>query len=161
MKSLAILLLGFFFTAQPAPGRVDSTFDKQANFAAIKTYSWATGVDAFVPEAHKMIVAAIDKEAAGVGLKPLATGGDVTIAYYTMTTSNVDLAALDKLDKKTLSAPTKELGKLVVVMRNAAQQQIWSAISREYLDPDRAKLGATIQTVAERLFATYPTRARK
>ena len=162
MKSVAMLLLGFLFTAQqPVPGKVDSTFDKQANFAAIKTYSWTTGTDAFVPEAHTMIIAAIDKEAAGVGLKRLATGGDVTIAYYTMTVSNVDLKALDKMDKKTMAAPTKDLGKLVVVMRDAAHQQLWSAMSREYLDPDRAKLPATIQTVTERLFTTYPTRAPK
>jgi hypothetical protein len=162
MKSLAILLLGFLFTAQqPAPGKVDSTFDKQANFAAIKTYSWTTGADALVPEAHKMIIAAIDKEAAAVGLTPVASGGDVTLAYYTMTVTNVDLKALDKMDKPPATAPTKDLGKLVIVMRNPAHAQVWSAISREYLDPDRAKLGATIQTVAERLFATYPTRARK
>ena len=162
MKSLAILLLGFLFTAQqPAPGKVDSTFDKQANFAAIKTYSWTTGADALVPEAHKLIIAAVDKEAAAVGLKPVASGGDVTLAYYTMTVTNIDLKALDKMEKKPASPPTKELGKLVVVMRNRAHEQVWSAISREYLDPDRAKLGTTIQTVAERLFATYPTRARK
>jgi hypothetical protein len=162
MKGVAILLLGFLFTAQqPVPGKVDSTFDKQANFAAIKTYSWTAGTDAFVPEAHKMIITAIDKEAAGVGLKRLETGGDVTIAYYTMTVSNVDLKALDKMDKKTMAAPTKDLGKLVVVMRDAAHQQVWSAMSREYLDPDRAKLQATIQTVTERLFAAYPTRVGK
>ena len=162
MKSVAILLLGFLFTAQqPVPGNVDSTFDKQAKFTAIKTYSWTTGTEAFIPEAHKMIMAAIDKEAAGVGLKRVATGGDVTIAYHTMTVSNVDLKALDKMDKKTMSAPTKDLGKLVVVMHDAAGRQVWSAMSREYLDPDRARLGATIQTVAERLFTTYPTRAAK
>jgi pyruvate/2-oxoglutarate/acetoin dehydrogenase E1 component len=108
-----------------------------------------------------MIVAAIDKEAAAVGLKPVAAGGDVTIAYYTMTVSNVDLKALDKMDKKTMAAPTKDLGKLVVVMRDDAHQQVWSAMSREYLDPDRSKLQGTIQTVTERLFATYPTRSRK
>ena len=162
MKSLAILLLGFLFTTQqPAPGQVDSTFDKKANFAAIKTYSWTTGTDAMLPEAHRMIIAAIDKEAAAVGLKPVTTGGDVTLAYYTMTLTDVDLKALDRMDKKAAAAPTKEIGKLIIVMRNPAQQQVWSAISREFLDPDRAKLQATIQTVTERLFATYPTRVRK
>ena len=162
MKSLAILLVGFLFTAQqPAPGRVESTFDRKTDFAAIKTYSWTTGTDALVPEAHKLIVESIDKQAAAAGLKLVTTGGDATLAYYTMTVTNVDLKALDKMDKKAAIAPTKELGKLVVVMRNPAHQQVWSAISREYLDPDRAKLEATIQTVTERLFATYPGRAQK
>ena len=162
MKSVALLLLGFLFTTQqPAPGKVDSTSDKKTNFAAIHTYSWAKGADALVPEAHKMIIAAVDKEAAAVGLKPVATGGDVTIAYYTMTVTNVDLKALDKMTDKTAQPPTKELGKLVIVMRNPAHEQVWSAISREYLDSDRAKIEATIQAVTGRLFATYPTRAAK
>jgi hypothetical protein len=162
MKSVAILLLGFLFTAQqPAPGNVDSTFDKQTHFAAIRTYAWTSGAHALMPEAHKMIVAAVDKEMAGLGLTQVATGGDVTLAYYTMTVSNVDLKALDKINDRSAPPPTKELGKLVVVMRNPKREQVWSAISRAYLDPDRAKLEATIQTVAGRLFATYPTRARK
>jgi hypothetical protein len=162
MKSLAILLLGFLFTAQqPAPGKVDSTFDKKTNFAAIKTYSWTSGVPAMRPDAHKLIVAAVEKEMAGLGLTQVASGADVTVAYYTMTVTNVDLKALDKMDDKSKPAPTKDLGKLVVVMRNPARQQLWSAISREYLDPDLAKLPAAVQTVAERLFATYPGRARK
>jgi hypothetical protein len=45
-------------------------------------------------------------------------------------------------------------------MRDPARQPLWSAATREYLDPDRAKLGATIQAVTARLFATYPGRAK-
>ena len=160
MKSVAILLLGFLLTGQPAPGAVESTFDKKTNFGAIKTYAWTRGTNAFAPDAHKMIVAAIEKEMAALGLTPAASGADVTVAYYSMALVNVDLKALDKIDDKSALA-TKDLGKLVVVMRNKANQQIWSAQSREFLDPDRAKLGATIDTVTARLFATYPTRAAK
>ena len=162
MKSLAILLLGFLVTAQlPAPGKVDSTFDKKTDFSAIRTYSWTTGAHALVPEAHKLIVAAVDKEMAGLGLRPVASGGDATVAYYTMRTTNVDLKALDKIDDKSAPAPSKELGKLVVVMRNAAREQVWSAVSRDFLDNDRSKLAATIDALTARLFATYPGRARK
>jgi hypothetical protein len=161
MKSIAFILLGFLLTnQQPAPGKVETTFDKKTDFGAIRTYSWTGGTDAFSPDAHKMIVAAVEHEAAAAGLTRVATGGDVTLAYYTMTVSNIDLKALDRTDSRSRT-PTNELGKLVVVMRNPAHQQLWSAISREYLDPDRTKLDATVQTVAARLFATYPTRARK
>ena len=163
MKSLAMLLLGFLMTAQqpPALGKVDSEFDKKTNFAAIRTYAWTSGTRALRPEVDKMIVAAIDKEMSGLGLTPVASGGDVTLAYYTTTITNVDLKAFDKIDSKSAPAPTKELGKLVVIMRNPARQQLWSALSREYLDPDLSKIEATIQNVTERLFATYPTRTRK
>jgi hypothetical protein len=162
MKSVAILLLGFLVQLPPI-GKADSEFDKTANFATLDTYSWVTGNDALVPEAHKLIVAAVDTEMARLGFKQVATGADVTIAYYTLTIANVDLKALDKAQRenKPASAATKELGKLIVRMRDPAGHQLWSAGTREFLDPDRAKIAATIQGVTDRLFATYPTRARQ
>jgi len=36
----------------------------------------------------------------------------------------------------------------------ATRAEIWTAITREYVEPDQ--LAATVQRVAERLFATYP-----
>jgi hypothetical protein len=161
MKSVAIILLGLLVQLPPI-GKVDSEFDKKTNFAALTTYSWITGTNALIPEAHKMIVAAVDAEMASLGLKQVASGADVTVAYYTLTITNVDFKELDKAQRE--NKPTtagKELGKLIVTMRTPARQQLWSAGTREYLDPDRTKLGATIQDVTARLFATYPTRAAK
>lgn len=165
MNSFSMLLLGLMIAGQAAPaGKVDTTFDKKANFAALHTYSWASGKDAFLPEAHKAILSAFDTEMTALGLKKVDSGADVTISYYTLTTTQVDVKALDKMDNRDLSQrdATKELGKLVVVMRSAqSREQLWTATTNEFLDNDRAKLGATIQTVAARLFATYPTRAKK
>ena len=63
---------------------------------------------------------------------------------------------LGKAEKAGAAAPTKNLGRLVVVMRTQARQQLWSAATREYLEPDIEKLGASIKTVTARLFETYP-----
>ena len=42
-------------------------------------------------------------------------------------------------------------------MRSAAsRQEVWSAATRELLNPDPAKMSATIQAVTARLFETYP-----
>ena len=162
MKIVAVLVLGLLVQLPPI-GKADSEFDKNTNFAALKTYSWVTGTDALVPEAHKLIVAAVDAEMAGLGFKQVASGADVTMAYYTLAITNVDLKALDKAQRenKPASSASKELGKLIVRMRNPAGQQLWSAGTREFLDPDRAKFATTARDVTARLFATYPTRARK
>jgi len=163
MKSIAILFFGLVMAGQStAVGKVDTTFDKKANFAALHTYSWASGRPAFLPEAHRAILAAFDAEMATLGFKKVDSGADVTIAYSTLTLTQVDPKDLDKLDKKTDPGPTKELGRLAVVMRSAqARNQLWTATTQEFLDSDRAKLDATIQAVAARLFATYPTRATR
>lgn len=162
MKSAVILLLGLFAATQSAGvGKVDSSFDKKVDFAALRTYTWSGGTHADRPDAHKMIVVAVDAEMAGRGFKQVATGADVTLAYYTGFTTEVDLKALDKLERegKGGATPTKALGRLSVKMRNASShQEVWSAATRELLDPDPAKLSTTIRAVTGRLFETYPGR---
>lgn len=155
----AMLLLGCMMLVQTPPiGKVDSTFDKKTNFAGLRTYQWLPGSPAFNPDVHKMIVGAIDAEMSALGLTPAASGADVTLAYYAMAITNVDLKALDKIEREggSRSAANKTLGRLVIVMRNPAHQQIWTAATREYLDPNVQTFGASIKPVTARLFATYP-----
>ena len=162
MKGAVIVLLGLLAATQSAGGgKVDSSFDKKANFAALRTYTWSGGTHADTPATHKMIVAAVDAEMASRGFTQVPTGADVTLAYYTGYTTEVDLKALDKLERegKGGATPTKALGRLSVKMRGAAsQQEVWSAATRELLNPDPAKLSPTIQAVTARLFETYPKR---
>jgi hypothetical protein len=158
MNSIVVLLLTLVAAQVPPIGKADSTFDKKANFASFRTYAWGPGTHAFNPAAHKMILEAIEAEMAARGFTKVASGGDVTLSYYTMAVTNVDLKALDKVERAGASgpAPTKDLGKLIVVMRNPARQQVWTAATREYLESNIDKFGATIKTVTARLFETYP-----
>ena len=45
MLRLGGLMMLMLFVAQgrPAPGKVNSTYDKSANFQTLKTYSWVQG----------------------------------------------------------------------------------------------------------------------
>ena len=159
MKSVVILLLGLLVAPQGEIGKVESSFDKKANFAAFRTYTWNVGYNAYNPDAHKLITAAIDAEMARRGFTKVETGADVRIAYYTVTGTDVDLKALDKLEREgaTGPVPLKQRSRLVVVMRpQGSSDPLWQASMREYLDPDPAKLGDTIQRVTAQLFATYP-----
>lgn len=160
MNSIVVLLVALVTAQVPPIGKVDSTFDKQANFAAFRTYTWTPGTHAFNPTAHKVIIEALEADMAARGFTKVATGGDVTLSYSSMAVANVDLKDLGKAERAGGAAPTKTLGKLVVVMRNAARQQLWSAATREYLEPDIDKLAATIKTVTARLFETYPKPSR-
>jgi hypothetical protein len=51
----------------------------------------------------------------------------------------------------------------VVIMREGTSttHQLWSASTRELVDPDPAKLPDTIRSATARLFNTYPGRAPK
>jgi len=160
MTSVIIVLLGLLIAPQgDAIGKVETKFDKKANFQAFHTYSWIPGYNAYDPEAHKLVVAAFDKEMASLGFTKVDSGADVTLAYYTVTGTDVDLKALDKKEKEgATGSTTKARARLVVIMRAPPSQQVWSASTREYVDQDRAKLNDTIQSVSARLFNTYPGR---
>jgi hypothetical protein len=163
MHIIGLMLVSLALASQStAPAKVETTFDKKADFGALHTYSWTAGSGAFNAEANKLIIAAIDAEMTKLGFTKATTGADVTIAYHTVSSTDVDLKALDKLERESRSvapAPTRTRGRLVVIMRSASSsQQLWTASTREYVDPDIAKFGDMIQGVAARLFETYPGR---
>ena len=165
MKLIELMLVSLFFAQQGAAvGKVESKFDKTTNFAGLHTYSWTPGSKTEIPQVGELIVAACDQEMAKLGFTKVPNGADVTLAFYTVRSTEVDLKALDKLEKNGGGGPTptKTLGRLVVVMRSGAGSapQLWSASTREFVDPDPARLGDTIHTVAARLFETYPRAKR-
>jgi hypothetical protein len=161
MKVIMLALAALFVYAQPdAIGKVETTFDKKTNFAELHTYSWSGGARAYNEEAHRLVVAAFEKEMTALGFKQLPSGGDVTLSYYNITSTDVDLKKLDDATKAGSATPTKTRARMMVVMRvPKSRTELWTAITREYVDPDQ--LAATVQRVADRLFATYPTRKPK
>ena len=158
MKVMMFALVGLFVYAQSdAIGKVESSFDKKANFAALHTYSWSGGARAYNEEAHRLLIAAFEKEMTGLGFKQVTSGADVTLSYYNVTSTDVDLKKLDEATRAGAATPTKMRARMMVVMRApATRAELWSAITREYVEPDQ--LAATVQRVAERLFATYPAK---
>ena len=156
MKMMMLALVGLFVYAQAdAIGKVESSFDKKTNFAELRTYSWSGGARALNAEADRLVVAAFEKEMAALGFKQVASGADVTLSYYNVTSNDVDMKKLDEASRAGGAAPTKMRARMLVVMRApATRAELWTAITREYVEPDQ--LAATVQRVAERLFATYP-----
>ena len=156
------LLLFFLVLLQQSTGKVETTFDKKADFNALRTYSWTPGYNADMPEVHKLIVAACEAEMTGLGFTKAPTGNaDVTLAYYTVRSTDTDVDALEKMQRegRTGPAPTKILGRLLVVLRaGTSDRRLWTASTREQVDPDPAKLRETIRTTTARLFETYPGR---
>jgi len=153
-----LALVGLFVYAQTdAIGKVESTFDKKTNFAGLHTYAWSGGARAYNEEAHLLVIAAFEKEMTALGFKQVTSGADVTLSYYNITSTDVDLKKLDEATRAGAATPTKMRARMMVVMRKpATRAELWTAITREYVEPDQ--LAATVQRVTERLFATYPTK---
>jgi len=163
MHMIGLALLSLMLQGS-APAKVEVSFDGKANFGAFHTYSWTKGYDAFNPNVHKVIVEALEAQMTTAGFTKVASGGDVTLAYYTVGSTDLDLKALDKAERAgDGNVPTRTLGKLVVAMRKPgagqpSNQTLWTAGTREFVDSDPVKMKETINQVAARLFETYPGR---
>ncbi|HEX2458498.1 MAG TPA: DUF4136 domain-containing protein [Vicinamibacterales bacterium] len=163
MNSLACALVLLLAIPQTKPiGEVGSTTDKKTNFSAFHTYVWEKGHEAFNPEAHKVIVSAIDNEMASLGFtKGEAGKADVIVKYHAVAGTDVDMKMLEKWQKEghTDPAPTQILGSLVVVMFTpGGTKPIWEAHTRSHLSNDAAARAEEIKKVVASLFAAYPTR---
>ena len=163
MLSLMIALALTLFAPQVTQdkGKVESTSAKGKNFSAFHTYSWDKGHEAYDPSAHKLIVAAIDKEMAGLGFTRIEAGAkpDVMIRYHSVVSTFVDFKSLQKAPVKAAdgSDKTSQLGTLVVEMVDPLHKQLWAARTREFVE--RSTLEQSIGPVVARLFETYPGRA--
>jgi hypothetical protein len=154
-----LLLLG----VQEAPrrGQITSSVDRTQDFAAISTYAWEKGGEAFDRGIHQALVEAVDAElAARLVRKVDLEAADVTVAYYAMGTSELDFDELDRAGGKEI-APSKTVGTLAVAMyRRPGRARIWSAQTRQYVDVSPEKRAATARTLVASLFETLP-RKRK
>jgi len=163
MKSLGyVLALLLFLPQPPREGKVASEYDKKADFATYKTYTWVEGRKATVPLGHELLVKGIEKEMSARGLTKDDSGqAHLTVAYYTLRTSYVDLKEVEKLEREGYKeqAQIYDMGKLVVVVRErSTKRQLWAANTLEPLSADPAARERTINDAVVKLFQTYPTR---
>ena len=165
MNTLVCALLMLLLVPQKI-GDVESSYDKRANFGALKTYAWARGHEALTPAVHKTIVAAIDAQMASLGFtKADAAAADAILKYHVVRGTDVDLKALEKAPPAASGpAPTKTLGKLVVVLypKGSTETPLWQAHTRQYVSDDAGTREQELQRTVTALFETYPGRtARK
>jgi hypothetical protein len=159
MTFVTFMLCLLLATSQARVGRVESTFDDNATFGAFRTYSWHAGYDAHDPSVHKMIVAALEDEMTKQGFTKVDKGADVTLAYYTIFSTEIDLEALDRLERKgpVTEPPTKSLGRLLIIMRKPnTDHRLWTASMHDHIDREHPE--DTIRAAARRLFEKYPAK---
>lgn len=165
LRATALLLLLFVSQGRPVTGKVNSAYDKSADFKALKTYSWVAGAQkAYNPAVHNAIVAAVDGEMASLGLKKVDGPGDVTVRYLAVRSTSVDLEKLQELEKQKMDASGADVtvGRLVIAVEDGkSAKRLWAADSVERLNPSANDNDAVIKSVVARMFETYPTRLKK
>ncbi|HVH27234.1 MAG TPA: DUF4136 domain-containing protein [Vicinamibacterales bacterium] len=136
------------------------TAEKDVDFAKFKTYSWMAGQPSAIKAVDAQIVAAVDRELAGLAMKKATSGpGDVVVSYYSLSRTDVDLKA--KPDAKG-ARPGYSVGSLgVVLLEPASRRRLLQLRVDEPIETQAEELAATIDRVVAEMFAKYPTRQTK
>jgi len=165
MKQLiGALALGAALTAAAAGQApkygVTVNAEKNVDFAALKTYTWTKGQPSAVKTIDAQIMAAVDRELGALGMTKAASGkGDVMVAYYSLTRTDVDLKA--KPDAKG-ALPQYSVGTLMVALLNPADRHRLLRLRVDKpIDTEPAKLEEAINSAVKALFEKYPTRSGK
>lgn len=163
MNTLVCVLALLLFTPQDM-GKMESDFDKKANFSSFKTYAWGAGHKVFDEATHKLIVDTMDAQMTALGFTKVDTPkADVILKYHSVRESTVDLKALDKAQRAgQKDPPTKMVGVLVAAMYPAkSDEPLWHARTRRQVSDDPAIRTGEIQKAIAALFATYPGQKKK
>jgi hypothetical protein len=157
MKPIVIALLVLFVQDAPKRNQIVSSADRSQDFAAISTYAWEKGAEAFDRSIHQALVDAVETELSARGLRKVdLKTADVTVAYFASGTSELDFDALDKARGKEIPA-SKSLATLGVAMyRLPKRSRIWTAQTRQYVDVTPEKRDSTARTLVASLFETLP-----
>jgi len=170
--------------------KIETHRDEQANFSALKTYSWLPSPPSpklVAPDAKgdptltqevigPHIITAVDRELAARGLTKIETGEpDVKVVYYANLAVNMDAAQLGSYYQyttgwgtlvgtyATTSTEVYERGSIVVdVVSPASNKAIWrgSAVARINRENNLDKRVARVNEAVANMFEKFPVKKR-
>lgn len=134
--------------------------DEKTDFAKLKTYTWEHGWQAYDKRVHEAIVAAVDREIAGVGLTKKASGpADVLVTYASLRRTDVDLKSQPTGNEGTRRQ--FEVGTLVVLLLEPeSRKELFRARVDTPIEADADKIAPIVDATVKEMFAKYPTRQK-
>jgi len=143
--------------AQTPKYGVTVTTEKNVDYAKFKTYTWTKGQPSAVTSIDAQIVAAVDRELAALGMTKATSGhGDLLLAYYSLTRTDVDLKAKENANG---TRPQYSVGTLVVALLDPGnRKRLLRLRADKPINTQPAELEAAINAVVKELFEKYPTR---
>ena len=134
--------------------------DEKADFSKFKTYTWEHGWQAYDKTVNANILAAVDRELAGVGLTKKASGpGDLIVTYASLRRIDVDTNAKQEADGMRRQY---DVGSLVVLLLEpGTRKELFRARVDQPIEldaPDKVK--SVIDSAVAEMFAKYPTKRK-
>ena len=178
LKRMAVTLMGmmFLFAGISAAQQVKTDYDRAADFAQYKTYSWEH-VKSKDPLFEDRIKNAIDGALAARGLTKVESGGDVSIVALQMTTDQQTLNTFYNgfgggwgwrrfggggIGEATTTTETYKVGTLVVDLFDAKTKKLlWRGSSSDTLSNNSDKNIKNLDKGVEKMFQKFPPEPSK
>jgi hypothetical protein len=134
--------------------------EKGIDYAKFKTYAWTPGQPSPMKDVDAAIMAAVDKELAGLGMTKVPNAkADVLVSYASLTRAdvNVNSRIRDSNEKQT----SYSVGTLAVfLLEPASRKRILRLRADQPIESEPSKRDATIAAATQAMFAQYPTRQK-
>jgi len=178
LQRIAMALIGmmFLFAGISAAQQVKTDYDRTADFAQYKTYSWEH-VKTKDPLLVDRIKSAVDAALAARGWTQVETGGDVSIVAIQMTTNQETLNTFYNgfgggwgwrrfggggIGEATTTTETYSVGTLVVDLFDAKTKKLlWRGSSSDTLSNNSDKNIKNLDKGVEKMFKQFPPGAAK
>jgi len=131
---------------------------KHTDFTRLKTYAWTSGWAIFDKPTDRFVVAAIDRELAGLGLtRRDAEPCDVIVQYASLLRTDVDLKS--KMSPVTKLRREYPVGTIVVLLLEpTSRRELFRGRIDVPLETKPEKLEQQLNRVIAQVFVKYPTR---
>ena len=86
---------------------------------------------------------------------------DLTLRYFTVRSTSIDMKELEKAEKEGIKAKSYDVGKLAVVLREtSSDKRVWAAQTQEYMKAETAEREATVNQAVAKVFQSFPKRKK-
>jgi hypothetical protein len=144
---------------------VSTDYDRAANFAPLKTYSWRPGTPLPNPLNAQRLVDAIDANLKAKGLTKVDSGGDVTVTYHAAADKTVDVQSFQSggayscwggCTTSTTVTPVT-IGTVIVDMVDTkSNKMLWRGSATDTVSSDPKENEGKIQEGVHKMFEKFP-----
>jgi hypothetical protein len=175
MKFYLVLLLTFLISANAYAQKVNTDYDKKADFSSYKTYSWAEGTPAKNPLGNQRIIAGIEAQLAAKGWQKVESNSDVVVIYSAATTTETQINTFETGGPwggyrwgwggfggygggtSTTTVQKIPIGQLVVDMADVKNKDfIWRGTASDTLSDKPEKNQKKLEKALAKMFKNFP-----
>ena len=164
VAAAAVLVLGGCASSM----KVSTDYDRAANFAPLKTYSWRIEQQLPNPLNAQRLVDAIDANLKAKGFTKVESGGDMTVTYHAATDKSVDVQSFQSggayscwggcMTSTTVTPVT--LGTLIVdIVDTKSNKMLWRGSASDTVSGDPKENEGKIQEGVHKMFEKFPPKA--